>query len=65
MTKPKHIIILQSEAEPQKMEPWGALTDICDAHPSFPYPTLKKKKFPFKYKGYWFLKFPFKTITLT
>ena len=64
MIKPKYILILQNEALPQIMETWGSLTDICEAHIAFPYPTLKKKKFPFSYGGYRFIKIEHKAITM-
>ena len=64
MIKPKYILILELESDPQQKETWGSLTDICEAHPALPYPTLKKKKFPFSHSGYRFLKIEHKTITM-
>jgi len=63
MGKPKNILILQSIEEPQLMETWGSLTEICREH-FFPYNTLKVKKFPFDFGGYHFMKLPYNTITM-
>lgn len=49
------MIILHNK-ETDKHEVWGALTNICDAHPNFSYTYLVKKKFPFEYKGWIFKK---------
>jgi len=45
------IITLQSIAEPEKMEHWGSLTDICRNHPELPYHTLKDEKIPVRIRG--------------
>ncbi len=54
----KRTIILHKEG---LHEVWGSLTDICDNHEEIKYPTIKGRKFPFKYKGYDFIKVPYKT----
>ena len=62
--QPKHILILQSEADPHQMETWGALTDICEAHPEIEYKKVMKKKLPFKVEGFWIFKIVHKTMTI-
>lgn len=49
-----------------EIEVWGSLTKACEAH-SFSYNFLKKKKFPFQYKGIKFKKVQkdHKTISVT
>ncbi len=49
----KFIIILRFN---DNYEAWGSLTELCENHPNFSYSTLKGKKFPFKYKGFYFIK---------
>ena len=56
----RNIITLQVIAEPEVMEHWGSLTELCANHPNFPYHSLKDKKFPFEFKGFRFLKKPYK-----
>lgn len=63
MGKPRNILILQSIEQPELMESWGSLTEICREH-FFPYDTLKVKKFPFDFGGYRFLKIPYNQITM-
>lgn len=52
-----NIIIL---TKGDQVETWGSLTDLCDNHESFSYHYLKKKKFPFYYKGFRFERVPFR-----
>ncbi|GHB44385.1 hypothetical protein [Mongoliitalea lutea] len=49
-------IILLSQGE--KREVWTSLVLLCDAHPEFSYHYIKKYKFPFEYKGWFFEKQP-------
>ena len=63
MGKSKNILIYQSIEQPQIMEAWGSLTDICRAH-HLPYDSLKTKKFPFDFGGYRFLKLPYNIVTI-
>jgi hypothetical protein len=53
----KNIIILTNGTH---FETWGSLTEICKEY-GFSHNYLKKKKFPFFYKGIKFIKTPFKT----
>lgn len=53
-----NIIILTDGAS---YETWGALTEICEKH-GFSYNYLKRKKFPFTYRGLEFIKVPFRKL---
>lgn len=48
----ENIIILEKN---DLLEAWGSLTEICKEH-GFSYHYLKRKKFPFTYKGFNFIK---------
>ena len=48
----KYTIVLEKNG---KVEAWTALTDLCEAH-SLSYNYLKRKEFPFSYKGFNFTK---------
>jgi hypothetical protein len=39
-------------------EVFGSLKEMCEKH-NLSYNYLKRKKFPFKYKGFFFVKIPF------
>lgn len=43
-------------------ETWGSLTEITDVHPELSYSYLKSKKYPFKSKGYEFIKVPYRQL---
>jgi hypothetical protein len=47
------VIIIESD---EHVECWGSLMKICDAHKEFSYLYIRKKKFPFLYKGWKFYK---------
>lgn len=36
----------------EKAELWSSLTKLCRCHEDFSYYYLKRKKFPFEYKGW-------------
>lgn len=55
-----NIIILTDE---ESYEAWGSLTEICDQH-KWSYNYLKRKKFPFKYKGLQLIKVPFRKLNI-
>lgn len=52
----KNIVILTNG---ELYEAWGSLTELCKVH-SFSYHYLKRKKFPFKYRGLDFVRVPFR-----
>jgi len=56
----KSIIILQSIENPDIMEAWGSLTDVCKYHTELPYHQLKVMKFPFTFGQFRFFKIPYK-----
>ncbi len=43
-------------------ELWGSLTELCAYHSRFNYGYLKGKSFPFRYKGVWFEKVPYRAL---
>lgn len=49
----KNIIVL---SQGEKREFWTSLVLLCEAHLEFSYHYIKKYKFPFEYKGWWFEK---------
>ena len=53
----KNVIIMQQD---DQVEVWGCITKICIAHPDFSYHYIKSKKFPFEYKGWKFIKTPYR-----
>ena len=54
----KQFIVLQRE---EKIEVWGSITDICNAHKEMKYSYVRGLKFPFTYKGVKFSKVHYKT----
>lgn len=67
-----NIIIIQKDGV---TEAWGSLTDMCGVdmpggkiirngrnHQEFSYNTLKSWKYPYTYKGWRFIKIPFRTM---
>ena len=61
---PKNIVTIQSIDQPQLMEHWGSLTDVCANHSEFDYAKLRKLKFPFDHKGFRFTKIEYKQINI-
>lgn len=59
--KRDNVIILKKE---DQLECWGQLVELCQHHEEFSYNYLKGLKFPFKYKGYDFIKIPYRTKTI-
>lgn len=51
-----NIIIL---TDGNNYEAWGSLTELCKEH-GFSYNYLKRKKFPFRYRGVIFKRVPFR-----
>jgi hypothetical protein len=55
----KTVIIIEND---EHVECWGSLKRLCDpdnGHSNFSYHFLKRKKFPFLYKGWKFYKVRF------
>lgn len=52
----QNIIILTNG---ESHEVWGSLVELCKVH-GLSYNYLKRKKFPFTYKGKEFIKVPFR-----
>lgn len=52
----ENIIILTNG---ESYEAWGSLVEICKEK-GFSYNYLKRKKYPFKYKGVDFIRVPFR-----
>lgn len=57
MNRENTIIIFDGES----YESWGSLTEICEKH-GLSYNYLKRKKFPFEYRGVQFIKPPFRAL---
>ena len=53
----KNIIIIQNENE---QHAYSSLTTICKDYPKFSYHYLKPKKYPFRYRGFNFIKLQIK-----
>ena len=53
----KKIIIMQNEIE---LLAYANLTDICKDFEQFSYHYIKRQKYPFRYKGYDFIKLEIK-----
>ena len=49
----KKIILLQNE---DNLIAYANLTDVCKDFDKFSYHYIKKQKYPFRYKGYDFIK---------
>lgn len=41
-------------------EGWQSIKEMCKAHPEFSYHYMKRLKFPFTYKGYDFIRVPWR-----
>lgn len=52
----KNVIILTNK---ESHEAWGSLVELCKVK-GFSYNYLKKKKYPFEYKGLNFIRVPFR-----
>lgn len=62
-----NIIILRQpglSAISDQYEAWGSLTDLCKHHKEFSYSYLKRLKFPYVYKGFMFVKVPYRKKTI-
>lgn len=53
----ENIIILTNLKD---FECWGSLVELCKVN-GFSYNYLKRKKFPFEYKGLKFIRVPFRS----
>lgn len=53
----KKVIILEKDGN---KEVWGSISEICREKEDIIYSSIKAKKFPFTYKGYTFIKLPFR-----
>lgn len=53
----KNVIILHKNGQ---LEAWGNLRELCDAHENFSYASLRARKYPFVYKGYDFIRLPYR-----
>jgi len=60
MEKKVNLILLKQGGQ---VEVWGSLTKLCRGH-NFSYNFLKKKSFPFEYKGLKFEKVTKNTPTI-
>lgn len=60
----KHTIIIELIEKPELKETWGALTEACKNHPELPYNILRKRKFPFEYKGARFTKVVYNRVNI-
>jgi|GEM_PF-5692406 len=56
----QNIIILTKE---ESYEAWGSLVELCKVK-GFSYNYLKRFKYPFNYKGFYFVRVPFRTPTM-
>lgn len=56
----QNIIILTNG---ESYETWGSLVELCNKH-KFSYNYLKRKKFPFEYKGLKFIRTPFRELNI-
>ena len=54
----KNIIII---TDGKSYEAWGSLVELCQVKKEFSYEYLKKKKYPFVYKGIEFIRVPFRS----
>jgi hypothetical protein len=55
----KNIIILIN-SEKEEFETWGSLTELADNHSDIIHSSIKNKKYPFTYKGYDFIRVPWR-----
>jgi len=60
----RNFIILQNINNPQVMEIWGSLTEICREHPDIDYRAISRKKFPFDHQGLRFVKLGYKELNI-
>jgi hypothetical protein len=53
----KNIIIL---TKGEQFEAWGGLKELASNHIDIVYSSIKHKKYPFRYKGYDFIRVPWR-----
>jgi len=53
----KNIIIL---TKGEQFEAWGGLKELASNHTDIIWSSIKNKKYPFKYKGYDFIRVPWR-----